>query len=52
MTTMLCRCHKTYERVADKAINQLICSKIGKRLLLQWKLEKAAQWYGALFAMT
>jgi hypothetical protein len=23
-----------------KAINQLICSKIGKRLLLQWKLEK------------
>jgi tRNA G26 N,N-dimethylase Trm1 len=35
-----------------KAINQLICSKIGKRLLLQWEARKAAQWYGALFAMT
>jgi hypothetical protein len=30
----------------------LICSKIGKRLLLQWKARKAAQWYGELFAMT
>jgi hypothetical protein len=29
-----------------KAINQLICSKIGKRLLLQWEARKAAQWYG------
>jgi tRNA G26 N,N-dimethylase Trm1 len=35
-----------------KAINQLICSKIGKRLLLQWEARKAAQWYGELFAMT
>jgi hypothetical protein len=25
-----------------KAINQLICSKIGKRLLLQWKARKSS----------
>jgi hypothetical protein len=31
-----------------EAINQLICSKIGKRLLLQWEARKAAQWYGAI----
>jgi hypothetical protein len=32
--------------LADKAINQLICFQKLKRLLLQWKLEKAAQWFG------
>jgi hypothetical protein len=48
MTTMLCGCHKTYERVAEKGYKS-ICSK-------SWAyyfngLEKT-QWYGELFAMT
>jgi hypothetical protein len=33
-------------------INQLICSKIGKRLLLQWKARKTAQWFTRIIAMT
>ena len=44
---------KTYERVVDKGYQSTdMFQKLGNAYYFNGKLEKAAQWYGALFAMT
>ncbi|WP_016990418.1 OmpA family protein [Flavobacterium sp. ACAM 123] len=44
---------KTYERVADKGYKSAdMFQKLGNAYYFNGELEKAAQWYGELFAMT
>ena len=44
---------KTYERVAEKGYKSAdMFQKLGNAYYFNGKLEKAAQWYGELFAMT
>jgi hypothetical protein len=52
MTTMLCRCHKTYERVAEKGYKSADMLKSWEMPITSMGTRKAAQWYGELFAMT
>jgi hypothetical protein len=40
------------KELQKKVINRLICSKSWEMLITSMELEKAAQWYGELFAMT
>ena len=44
---------KTYERIADKGYKSVeLFQKLGNSSYSNFKLEKAAAWYGELFAMT
>jgi tetratricopeptide (TPR) repeat protein len=44
---------KTYERVAEKGYKSAdMFQKLGNTYYFNGELEKAAKWYGALFAMT
>jgi hypothetical protein len=52
MITTLLRCHKTYERVADKGYKSVDMFQNWETPITSMEARKAAQWYGELFTMT